>query len=219
MKSQVEQRIVDVTLRDVLMHVHAVPLAKKDGWADFSQSLRIVDDWLSLSNAISTLSGSHDRHSGYFWSAVLATLAAAVDVSKQLPPQISSQELIAIISSRQPALAMARFPRARSGQNIQRITEMENAAVASLATQRVAEVWSGSILPLHERRLVLAVTGAALSADLWHQPGSCRHLLLPAVRQLRGTFGCRFSLDSVTKSLEDVIDDELASSWRIGKAW
>ena len=72
-----EQRFVDVTLRDVLQKVHAIAEVSKGGWFDLVEGLTAKKDWEDLAARLSAWTGDPHDGSGYFWSSMLAAAAKA----------------------------------------------------------------------------------------------------------------------------------------------
>jgi len=73
-------------------------------------------------------------------------------------------------------------------------------------------------LSSHAATFVLSVVGSTTSADLWHHPLAVKNLLRPAVDYLRSK-GCKFSLDSSSTKVEDLMDEYLMAPWKKRGAW
>lgn len=215
-KSQVEQRVVDVTLRDILAIVYALEPAEKVGWVDFLDSITLTQSWPKTMAEIQKEVGPPDNHSGYFWASMLAaTVGLSTGQSAVTDSNISS-----FPDAVKTRFDQVRFPRARSGNSVKVIKEMANKTVRGIAAGEIAKAWSASTLPDDQKLLVMAVAGSALSADLWRHPAAVRYLLTPAAVSLR-TFstGRAFSLEQRSMLIEDVIYAELGQKWRGGRAW
>lgn len=217
--SQTEQRVVDTTLHDVLERTFSLPAASKTGWLDLVDALTLHPPrpWNILAGQIQSAVGTQgdDGATGYFWASMLAATAIA------MPPGASAPPPGAIIAAAagDPVLAKAQTPRARSGNRLKEIREILNSAAVTLAAGEISAAMSSSQIPDSDKRLMLLVVGVSVSADLWHHPSAVRHLLVPAVSELRARSGQRFSLDGVGVSVEQIIDDVLADCWRMAFAW
>lgn len=87
-----------------------------------------------------------------------------------------------------------RYPRAAPGNAVKVIREMRCLPAKRLAAEVIANALAASSLPRREMTIV-GVVGSVVSADLWKHPCGVHHLLIPAVRILRGDHGASFSLD------------------------
>lgn len=220
--SQSEQRIVDVTLRDLLRIVHSLPLHHKVGWSNFLHALTLQASWQGIVAQVHSAAGPHDEQSGYFWASMLAATSGAVGPTSAAMPAtaLPASAISAFPSFATTEFEHARHPRARSGKRVQTIKEMASFQAVRIAAGPIATAWVASGLPQHDKLTVLAVVGAALSADLWRHPAAVRHLLIVAVRQLRAMQpGIHFSLDSPPRLVETIINDELGKKWRDGGVW
>lgn len=211
--SQIEQRIVDVTLRDVLSRVRRLTQTDKQGWIPLLNRLTASDHWDSVAKALLALVPKHATQ-GYFWSSCLAAYAgrrAANRVSMSIDQYIASSTTV---------FDEKRYPRANSGRNIGAILGMREPAAIRIAIEQEIDPAVKSVgLPTQPTDLVLSIVGATVSPDLWRHPAAVRHLLLPAVKGLRRVHGCSFSLDSSTCEVENLIEDHLASEWRVRGVW
>lgn len=215
-RSQVEQRVVDVTLRDLLRIVHAMPLNAKSGWSTFLDALTVQSHWHSVVAQVEAVAGSHDESSGYFWASMLAAASGAYAAGTS----VSASDIRAFPASVSTVFDQARYPRANSGNTVKTIKEMTFPATVSIAANAIASAWSSKTVAASQKGAVLAVVGSAISPDLWRHPGAVRHLMLPAIAGIRTLVpSATFSLDSVTQTVEDAIDTELAENWRARGVW
>lgn len=220
--SQSEQRIVDVTLRDLLRIVHSVPLHQKVGWRDFLDALTLQASWRKIVAQVESVAGPHDEQSGYFWASMLAATSGVAGRTSGAMPAIAvtATAISAFPLANTTEFEHARHPRAKSGIRVQTIKEMASPHAVSIAAGAIDTEWAASPLLSHDKLTVLVVVGAALSADLWRHPAAVRHLLIVAVTQLRATVpGAHFSLDSHHRLVETIIDDELGRKWRDRGVW
>lgn len=216
--TQTEQRIVDVTLRDILQIVHGMPMSSKTKWASLLDDLTCERTWSSMSDKIHATAGPHDEASGFFWAGTLASaLGAAAKARPAASP--SAAAITAFPGTQSTVFTQARYPRAGSGNTVKTIKELANLSTFTLAAQSIAQALANSKLPVRQKLIVMAVVGSSISADLWRHPSAVRYLLLPAVRGLRRDTGAHFSLDSPARRVEQVISDELADKWRTHGAW
>ena len=81
-KTQVEQRIVDVTLHDLLEITHSLPTAGKRGWLKLLNGLT-ENSYQSLKTSTSS-HGFSTSSDGYFWASILALVSAAFPTSSSL---------------------------------------------------------------------------------------------------------------------------------------
>lgn len=215
-RGQIEKRIVDVTLRDLLRIVHAMPLQAKAGWMSFLNALTVQPGWDSLVTRVETVAGCHDKISGYFWGSMLAAASGAYAAGTS----VSDADIIAFPASVSTTFDQARYPRANAGKTVKTIKEMTFPDAVSIAAKPIANAWSTTTIAASEKGTVLAVVGSAVSPDLWHHPAAVRYLLLPAVSGIRTLVpSASFSLDSATQTVEDAIDTELTEKWRARGVW
>ena len=221
--SQVEQRIVDVTLRDVFAHIHAINLATKHQWLPFVDELTLRSGgWRQLAASMESLLGDPNSQSGYLWSA---NLIAATTRQTATPTAADMTAALRHVppGHLRPLWSRIQTPRGRSGNSLQVIDEVANQAVLQQpiapGMKEIAQVLAQSGLPAPTQRLLALFVGTVVSTDLWHHPGAVHHLLLPVVSKLRQDFNVQFSLDSPTKKVEELIDDELGSKWRAASVW
>lgn len=215
-KSQVEQRIVDVSLRDILRNIHQIAPAKKVGWMDFLDGLTVKTKWESTAAAIRRATGSHDNQSGYFWASMLAATSGVAAG----PSALSSTGIQAFPASSTTKFDEVRYPRGASGSSVRVINEMRSRAAVGIAANEIDAAWAGGPLKLNEKALLTAVIGSAVCADLWRHPAAVRYLLVAAIKSLR-TFSpaATFSLDQSGTPVEQAIDDKLGDEWAVRGAW
>lgn len=214
--SQIEQRVVDVTLRDILSIVHSIHISQKVGWLHFLDALTLQRNWSVVVRQIEHHAGPHDNQSGYFWSSMLAS-TTGLEATGSAITMNGIEKFPASVST---VFDQTRYPRANSGNSVQDIKEMATSAVVTIAASEIADAWTHSRLSVQEKPLVAAVVGSALSADLWRHPAAVRYLLLPAVTSLRAFApGAKFSLDQPHRPVEQIIDDELGQKWRKRGVW
>ena len=218
-----EQRIVDVTLRDVLAKVQALNATTKTGWLAFVDDLSLWSGgWERLADWLDTLLGGTDSRSGYLWSATLAA-AMATGVVTPSDPRITTEVRHVPAGHSHPVLSRIQTPRARSGKNLQVISEIADPRVlaqpSSAGAVEIGRVFGGSALPWATQRFLCRLVGAVVSTDLWRHPGAVKHHLLPVVADLRAIHGAQFSLDTPSCTVESLIDDYLGSQWRDAGVW
>lgn len=215
-KSQVEQRVVDVTLRDILRNIHQIDRAIKAGWMDFLDGLTAKGKWESTATAIRGATGSHDNQSGYFWASMLAATSGVAAGSSEL----SSTGIQAFPTSSTTTFDEVRYPRGASGSSVRVINEMRSRGAVGIAANEIDAAWTESFLKPNVKTLLVAVIGSAVCADLWRHPAAVRYLLVPAITSLR-TFSpvATFSLDQPGTTVEQIIDDKLGAEWAVRGAW
>lgn len=218
MQSQVEQRLVDVTLHDLLYFTsNAVTLGKVSGfWLNF------VDDLTcNAHNAIPSMKPANsvvkDTTSGYFWASMLALFAnvlASSNFPSILPQSFSFTQVIP------SQFKVACYPRGKKSR-IKNIVAMNNALVINKSSAEIIKAWNVSNLPMNERKFILYLTGATVSADLWRHPAAVKYLLLPAIDSARLLFGQQFSLDPASKNnrVDLEIEDRLGKNWGVSGYW
>lgn len=214
--SQIEKRILDVTLGDVLAKVHClnIPDPTRKKWATLVDLLTGASgQWNSLSAQVTVACGPPNARSGYFWASMLAATSHAI-ATHSGPP--TATQISAAVS---PTFLAVRHPRARSGRVVQTINELHHPPIVQTAAGSIASALAAVPMTPLEARLVVSVTGAAVSADLWRHPVAVKHLLLPAVVSFRTTHGQHFSLDSPALATEAAIAQGLATKWMARQAW
>lgn len=215
--SQIEQRIVDVTLHDVLRIVGALPPTSKNGWLNLADDIMGRATWSAISAQIENVAGRHNANSGYFWASILA---AAAGHMRSMNPKLTPTDIQTFINTSGSPFHESRYPRARRGNTVRTVREFGSAKAVSIAASVVSQAISkhGGVTPSNV--LVTTVVGSAISADLWRHPVAVRYLLLPAIDELRNLTGSNiFSLDSTTHKVEDHIERHLSSKWRNLGAW
>jgi len=218
MQSQVEKRLVDVTLHDLLYFTSnaANPGKRSGSWLNF------VDDLTrNAHNAIPSMrpvnSAVKDTTSGYFWASMLALFAnvlASSNFPSILPQSFSFTQVIP------SQFKVACYPRGKKSR-IKNIVAMNNALVINKSSAEIIKAWNVSNLPVNERKFILYLTGATVSADLWRHPAAVKYLLLPAIDSARLLFGQQFSLDSASKNnrVDLEIEDRLGKNWGVSGYW
>jgi hypothetical protein len=216
-RSQTEQRIVDVTLRDLMRIIHAIPIANKSGWRDLLDELTASSQWATVAAQIHAIVGPHDEASGFFWSGMLARALGATEVAQ--PVTATSADISAFGLAVTSSFHQARHPRAEAGNTVKTIKEMANQQTQKIASDVLVQALTTSALPVTEKLTVIAVVGAVTSADLWRHPSAVRYLLLPAIKLLRSGGPVMFSLDNSSRMTEDIINKELGDKWRARNVW
>ena len=212
------QSQVDVTLHDLLYFTsNAVNPGKRSGsWLNF------VDDLTrNAHNAIPSMrpanSAVKDTTSGYFWASMLALFAnelASYSFPNHLPSSFSFTQ---VISSQ---FKVSCYPRGTKSR-IKNVVAMSNMSAISNSSKEIIKAWNASRLSIDEKRFILYLTGATVSADLWRHPAAVKHLLLPAIDLTRLLFGHHFSLDSVSKNnrVDLEVEDRLGKNWGLSGYW
>ncbi|WP_143556907.1 hypothetical protein [Serinibacter salmoneus] len=216
--SQIEQRIVDVAVRDVLRIVHLIPKSSKVDWVPLLEGLTCRTSWSDVARQVQAFAGRPDRASGFFWSSALAATLGAWDKTRPTAAPRSS-DIAAFPGSQSTVFKEVRHPRARSGNTVKTIKEVADPLAFNVAAETLAAALSRSSLPMREGRAVVAVIGSVTSADLWRHPAAVRYLLIPAIGILRRDFSGTFSLDSQSRLTEQIIEDELVQKWRARGVW
>ena len=219
-KSQVEQRIVDVTLHDLLEITHSLRTIQKRGWLKLLNGLT-ENSYQSLKTSMSS-HGSSTSRDGYFWASILALVSAAFPTNGSLSSlnNSSRQDVLSRLNlsfgSSCPCYpySLICFPRGRSGRSLKQIPAMTSQSLVKNAIDAVLNAWksSNSIHPASDKMFVLCLTGAATSADLWHHPSAVKHLLRRAVELARNRYAASFSLDGPSGKVEDMNGRALMSS-------
>ncbi|MCI9889780.1 hypothetical protein JT358_15180 [Micrococcales bacterium 31B] len=227
--TQTEQRIVDVTLRDLLRLVRSMESTDKSGWPEFLNAVTLQSNWKYVVKEVKGNLDSHDKNSGYFWSSMLAATAGALEmIDKQSPTcELRAVDIESYLSRALTDFKHSRHPRARSGNTVKIVKEMADSHAVHVGAIEIAKAWNDSQLDRNHKILMLCVVGSALSPDLWHHPAAVRNLLIPAVTNLRNlTQGDKsspdsnvFSLDSGHLKVELLIERHLSSGWKRNKAW
>ncbi|MEU9806884.1 hypothetical protein [Mycobacterium sp. NPDC050853] len=272
----IEKRIVDVTLRDVLLKMFLLPVSVKphwhgavkaltlkttrEQWNRFAASLESLDDPNNAGRTLGERNKDEKKiaRSGYLWASVIAALCHVMDADPHAlndayalawpapapdpeleaaqtgtPRGIAREQLathIAAAANSDEVFATRSYPRA-TGNPIEymKIAEAVNIAANALAgaIQTVADLG----LSQSDCKLLLQVTGAASSLDLWDHPAAIRYLLLPAIPVLRERLHrdpehvsdsadpWAFSLDDQDKPVEDLIYEHMVSRWKIKENW
>lgn len=225
--SQIEQRILDVTLNDVLTLAHRE--YRSSNWLRLGNALRAKQNWRGVASSLKASMAaatvvSADRTRGYFWSSMLAATIAAGDTAGAWPPL--TQQIVAAAQTApngapgtvdtitgEPVFARVLYPRTQR-PNV--IAELGVPTTVGIAANVISGALSTTAVPPHEARFVVQLVGVTVSPDLWDHPAAVRYLLLPAVNYLRQK-GRAFSLDGHAagspRFVEDLIRDEVAAKW------
>lgn len=220
-KTQVEQRIVDVTLHDLLEITHSLPATKKQGWLNLLNDLT-DKSYQSLKTGMPS-HGSSNSSDGHFWASILAMVSAAFPTSGNLSSLNNSSHrdvlsrLNLSFGSSYPCYpySLICFPRGRSGRNLKQIPAMASQSLVNDAIDAALKaLTSSNIWHNDDKTFVLCLTGSATSADLWHHPSAVKHLLRRAVELARNRYVASFSLDGTSGNVEDIIDIYLGNEWQ-----
>lgn len=215
-RSQIEHRVVDVTLRDILRIIHSMPLHDKAGWRPFLDALTLRKSWTTVSGSIGRIAGPPDSQSGYFWASMLAATAGLA----MSGAPITATGIATFPAGVSTVFDQTRYPRANSGATVKGIKEMTVQQAVNIAAREIDAAWHSSTLPIKERTLVLEAAGSALSADLHRHPAAVRYLLAPAVSSLRTLVPvATLSLDQPAQPVEGTIYDELGMKWHLRNVW
>lgn len=238
MKSQVEQRIVDVTLHDLLFFTASTSVSKMH-WIDFLEAITKIPQELPQNGNGSSIaetlnSDPDDRTNGYFWSSILAMMSSHISSHRgcSIDSQVSRDSVLRRYRSVEQnsynfsPFNMACYPRGKSGSSLKRINMLDDVQNVCRSIDYISQVWNGfrrKLFPL-ERHFVLCLTGVAVSPDLWRHPQAVKHLLLPCIDMLRNDVlgsGLSFSLDADSQAnrVEYEINDRLARTWKTGSYW
>lgn len=265
-RSQREQRIVDVTLRDVLAITFDLPDQAKQSWLTVLDALTLRTGWQKFAAQLDHLGLETTPQSGYFWSALLAGLSATAPHTTlaEFHPDLPDTEDVGdairrVITARKDhrgqeirgydVFGMCCMPRNGKPTDILETTHPEAVHIGADLISEAANLAADKGLTQEEFLLLTQIVGAAVSADLWHQPASVRYLLIPAVTSLRAAGrhsvdDVRFSLDGQTPdtadsktkkadeeepatdpeiganhTVEQLIAEELGARWRIRQHW
>lgn len=220
-KTQIEQRIVDVTLHDLLEITHS-SIGQKQGWLGLLESLT-RNSYRQLQVYMPS-GGTPHPNDGYFWASILALVSAAFPTNGSLSSlnNSSHQNVLSRLNlssgSSYPCYpySLICFPRGRSGRSLKQIPAMTSQSLVNNAIDAVLNAWksSNSIHPANDKMFVLCLTGATTSADLWHHPSAVKHLLRRAVELARNRYSASFSLDGPSGNVEDIIDIHLGNEWQ-----
>ncbi|GAB4950870.1 hypothetical protein BB736_025135 (plasmid) [Mycobacterium avium subsp. hominissuis] len=226
-RSQREQRIVDVTLRDVLAITFDLPDEAKQSWLTILDALTLKTGWDKFAAQLDNLGLETTPQSGYFWSALLAALSATAPhiTLTEFHPDLPGSEGVADAIRRvvtdgkdhggqeirgYDVFGMWCMPRHGKPTPIRETAHPEAVHIGADLIGDAADLAAGKGLAQGEFLLLTQIVGAAVSADLWHQPASVRYLLTAAVTGLRAAAGqhradgVRFSLDGQTPDTDDI---------------
>ena len=220
-KTQIEQRIVDVTLHDLLEITHSLPATKKQGWLQLLNDLT-ENSYQSLKTSMPP-HGVSTSSDGYFWASILALVSAALPTSSSLSglqnptPRNVLSGLNLSFRNNYPyyPYSLICFPRGRSESRLKQIPAMASQSLVNDAIDAALKTLTGSnIWHNDDKMFVLCLTGSATSADLWHHPSAVKHLLRRAVELARNRHSASFSLDGPSGKVEDIIDIYLGDEWQ-----
>lgn len=216
-RSQDEQRAVDTGLGEALRAVHALSPAQKTGWQPLIDQITAESQWNAIATQIQSATGAHDEASGYFWASMLAATVVAGARTAMTPTPAG---ILSFPTHPTTVFDQSRYPRGGSGNSVKTIKEVNNALASGVSSTAIATALSSATaLNAREKLLIVAVTGAVVSADLWKHPCGVKFLLLPTLRVLRHHYGASFSLDSPAGSTERTINEKLGSEWRTRRVW
>ncbi|MGC5027273.1 hypothetical protein ACLQ3K_21215 [Tsukamurella sp. DT100] len=182
--SQTEQRILDVTLHDVLVIAHGKQRSGK--WLPLGNALRAKKDWRSVAGSIAAAMTSAQVLSpvqtrGYFWASMLAATITAADAAGTWPP--TAQQIAAAAQAAptgapgtndtangEPVFARVVYPRAQMPSII---AEIGVPAAVDIAAQVIGSALAtATALPSPEARFVVQAVGVTVSPDLWYHPAA-----------------------------------------------
>jgi len=218
--SQIEQRIVDTALHDLLLWIASLPLPDKAGWSLSADAL-LGDHWLPVAAAINASSVVTHPKSGYFWAAVMSSAgsvlqtragAALWSTSAWAALQVAIEADLAGL--RTAMIVLPRWRRAVALTELQNQSIRKAAAEAAVAGLRDA---AREGLSLADTQMLVGVVGSATCLDLWHHPAAVRHCLFPAIAEFVAR-GHNTSL-SVPKKTPDLITDHLETPWHKRGNW
>ncbi|AMU70629.1 hypothetical protein PP298_15580 [Mycobacteroides abscessus] len=211
MNSQVQCRVLDVALRELLRNVFALPHHAKPQWRQVAAIFTLKDSWQHLERTLKAVpmpkrEDADEHRDGFFWSTMLAALSKAtienhpgllesvfvdrpIDGGKKIQKAVTD-----VVNEDRDFFAALCIPGVTTPKVIGYIERPE----ADDAVETVAEMLGDAILraaqlvPEHatdgEKRsraadclFLLQTVGAVSSLDLWHHPAAVRYLLLPAV--------------------------------------
>ena len=225
-RSQREQRIVDVTLRDILAITFDLPDGAKRSWLTVLDALTLKTGWDKFAAQLNNLGLETTPQSGYFWSALLAALSATAPhiTLTEFHPDLPASESVADAIRRvitdgkdhggheirgYDVFGMWCMPRQSKPTPILETAHPEAVHVGADLIAEAADLAADKGLTQGEFLLLTQIVGGAVSADLWHQPASVRYLLTAAVTGLRAAAGrhraddVRFSLDGQAPDSDD----------------
>lgn len=217
-RSQIEQRIVDTALHEVLLNIYRLPLScqVRHQWLNLFHGVTDAQNWHGTSQQIRAVArSSHNANSGYFWPGVLASASALLAHMDY----VTYTDIADFPGSVSTDFDHARYPRGRTGSSIKSITEMTCPQVVQIAANVISSAINMSSLPRSEKQLIVSVTAVGVTPDLWRHPAVVRWALVPALKELRASYGVSFSLDRPRKPLEALIEDELGRRWSEFGAW
>ncbi|MBP2455144.1 hypothetical protein [Mycolicibacterium lutetiense] len=224
-RSQREQRIVDVTLRDVLAFTFELPDEAKQSWLTVLDALTLKSGWEKFAVQLDDLGLKTTPQSGYFWSALLAALSATAPRIKltEFHPDLVSEDvadaICRVITDREShansevpefnVFGMCCMPRDSKPKSILETAHPDAVRIGADLIGQAANLAADQGLTQGGFLLLAQIVGSAVSADLWHQPASVRYLLIPAVTGLRTAASqyraddLRFNLDGQTLDTDD----------------
>lgn len=146
-KSQVEQRIVDVTLHDLLEITHSLRPIQKRGWLNLLNDLT-DNSYQSLKTSMPS-HGSSTSRDGYFWASILALVSAAFPTNGSLSSlnNSSHQNVLGRLNlsfgSSYPCYpySLICFPRGRSESRLKQIPAMTSQSLVNDAIDAVLNAW------------------------------------------------------------------------------
>lgn len=224
--SRIEQRILDVTLKDILENTYIMNTPA----AMFDLVKLITSNIGGSSNGLRNYVQQYGKgvllSPGYHWSTMLACVAYELNGLNSNPSSYASlrNTIVKNVVNFGHDKTGVRYPRSSkvTKKNILYTSQypyLDNRQINGIdILLQGLDSPSVQTLSRPDVIFVLSVVGSTTSADLWHHPLAVKNLLRPAVDYLRSK-GCKFSLDSSSTKVENLMDRYLKAPWEKRGAW
>lgn len=227
--SQIKQRLVDVSLRDILRWAfESLPKTfKRETIWKISTAIRGGEKWRYVAKQLANKTEpSSGNMSEYFWATLLAATAKTISHPLNESTIQSTTELansIAFtINNNLEVFSTIRYPRGRTGNQVHTIKEILNQESVKYAASIIAQGIIHYMQSIDDVLFAIELTGVVISPDLWRHPSAVHYLLIPLMKTVRKSNGS-FSLDKATDAnnpkAEEEINERLGKNWQKTNAW
>ncbi|NMM95149.1 hypothetical protein [Bifidobacterium oedipodis] len=222
--SQVEQRILDVSLHDLFRFVATLNLS--GSWPQASEALMMKHS-ASVQKSVEAVS-ANDASNGYLWAAGMAALSDFFSSLGANSPFPSLTQIQTGVSNNLSTASYSKlaYPRRSKAPTIHALNnfKVSNDLAEALAKGAV-EAYQLLNQNLNDLLFLIQFIGSATTVDLWRHPAVVRYCLQPALqtaltRLKNSQVSSSMGYSMVTPSNEfDLINNHLKNLWLKNKNW